>query len=107
VPVAKKKTPLDSRYSSAEMKKLFGARSRHSTWRQLWFWLAEAEKEVGLEGITDEALAQMKEHLVVTDEDFAVAAVEEKKRRHDVVGLGSLLVSFSAMKELSMLTRGD
>lgn len=43
------KTPLDSRYSSEEMKKLFSQRSRHSTWRQLWLWLAEAEKELGLE----------------------------------------------------------
>ena len=69
------------------MKKLFGARSRHSTWRKLWLWLAEAEKEVGLESITDEALAQMTAHLTLTDEDFAIAAVEEQRRRHDVVGL--------------------
>lgn len=67
------------------MKKLFGARSRHSTWRKLWYWLAQAEKEVGLEGISDEALAQMAEHLTLTDEDFVVAAAEEKKRRHDVM----------------------
>jgi adenylosuccinate lyase len=78
-------TPLDSRYSSDEMKKLFGARSRHSTWRQLWLWLAQAEKEVGLEGISDEAIAQMADHLTLTDDDFAVAAVEEKRRRHDVM----------------------
>ncbi|ROT40422.1 adenylosuccinate lyase [Sodiomyces alkalinus F11] len=79
------KTPLDSRYSSPEMKALFGARSRHSVWRKLWYWLAQSEKEVGLEGISDEALAQMAEHLTVTDEDFAVAAIEEKRRRHDVM----------------------
>ncbi|KAK0715960.1 adenylosuccinate lyase [Lasiosphaeris hirsuta] len=79
------KTPLDSRYSSVEMKTLFGARSRHSVWRKLWYWLAQSEKEVGLEGISDEALAQMAEHLTLTDEDFVVAAVEEKKRRHDVM----------------------
>ena len=69
------------------MKKLFGARSRHSTWRKLWLWLAEAEKEVGLESITDEALAQMAAHVTLTDEDFAIAAVEEQRRRHDVVRL--------------------
>ncbi|KAH8821278.1 adenylosuccinate lyase [Xylogone sp. PMI_703] len=79
------KTPLDSRYSSAEMKKLFSARSRHSTWRKLWYFLAQSQKEVGLEGISDEALAQMAAHLTVTDEDFAVAAAEEKIRRHDVM----------------------
>jgi adenylosuccinate lyase len=84
------KTPLDSRYSSAEMKQLFSARSRHSVWRKLWYWLAQTEKEVGLEGISDEALAQMADHLTLTDEDFAVAAVEEKRRRHDVVSLRSI-----------------
>ncbi|CAK7200007.1 adenylosuccinase ade13 [Sporothrix eucalyptigena] len=78
------KTPLDSRYSSAEMKQLFSARSRHSVWRKLWLLLAEAEKEVGVEGITDEALEQMRAHLTLTDDDFAVAAIEEKRRRHDV-----------------------
>ncbi|KAK2729128.1 adenylosuccinate lyase [Colletotrichum kahawae] len=77
-------TPLDGRYASPEMKTLFGARSRHSTWRKLWLFLAQAEKETGVEGITDEALKQMEEHLTVTDEDFQVAAVEEKRRRHDV-----------------------
>jgi adenylosuccinate lyase len=85
------KTPLDSRYSSPEMKKLFSARSRHSVWRKLWYLLAQAQKEVGLEGISDEALAQMADHLTVTDEDFASAAVEEEKRRHDVVSLHAFL----------------
>ncbi|KAI1649383.1 adenylosuccinate lyase [Daldinia loculata] len=80
------KTPLDSRYSSEEMKKLFSQRSRHSTWRQLWLWLAEAEKELGLESITDEALEQMRSHLTVTDDDFNIAIEEERRRRHDVMG---------------------
>ena len=85
------KTPLDSRYSSPEMKKLFSARSRYSVWRKLWYLLAQAQKEVGLEGISDEALAQMADHLTVTDEDFGSAAVEEEKRRHDVVSLHAFL----------------
>jgi adenylosuccinate lyase len=85
------KTPLDSRYSSPEMKKLFSARSRYSVWRKLWYWLAQAQKEAGLEGISDEALAQMADHLTVTDEDFGSVAVEEEKRRHDVVSLHAFL----------------
>ena len=72
------------------MKKLFSARSRYSVWRKLWYFLAQAQKEVGLEGINDEALAQMADHLTVTDEDFGSVAVEEKKRRHDVVSLHGL-----------------
>ncbi|KAK1501684.1 adenylosuccinate lyase [Colletotrichum costaricense] len=79
------KTPLDGRYASEEAKKLFSQRNRHSTWRQLWLWLAESEKELGIDGISEEALEQMRAHLTLTDEDFKVAAVEEKRRRHDVI----------------------
>lgn len=67
-----------------EMLHLFSPRTRASTWRQLWIWLAEAQQELGLE-IDDEALSQMKEHATMTDEDFQTAAVEEQKRRHDVM----------------------
>lgn len=76
--------PLNSRYSSPEMKYLFSPRNRFSTWRQLWIWLAESEKELGLD-ISDEAIAQMKAHQVIQDDEFKVAAEEEKKRRHDVM----------------------
>jgi adenylosuccinate lyase len=78
-------TPLGQRYCSKEMLQLFSQRNRHSVWRKLWLYLAESEKELGIEGITDDALTQMREHLTVTDEDFVVAAAEEKKRRHDVM----------------------
>jgi adenylosuccinate lyase len=76
--------PLNSRYSSKEMKFLFSPRNRFSTWRQLWVWLAQAEKELGLD-ISDEAIEQMEAHKEIKDEEFAVAAEEEKKRRHDVM----------------------
>ncbi|KAH7083458.1 L-Aspartase-like protein [Paraphoma chrysanthemicola] len=78
-------TSLTGRYCSPEMSQLFSQRSRHSTWRKLWLYLAEAEKELGIETISDEALKQMREHLMVTDQDFEVAKVEEKRRRHDVM----------------------
>ncbi|KAE8384948.1 Cullin repeat-like-containing domain protein [Aspergillus alliaceus] len=58
--------------------------NRFSTWRQLWLWLAESEKELGL-SISDEAIEQMKAHLTIQDEEFMVAAEEEKRRRHDVM----------------------
>ncbi|CAG8953602.1 hypothetical protein HYFRA_00010061 [Hymenoscyphus fraxineus] len=77
-------SPLASRYSSTEMKTIFSARNRASTWRQLWVWLAEGEKQLGLD-IPEEALEQMKANLTMTDEDFKVASAEEKKRRHDVM----------------------
>ncbi|KAK3196013.1 hypothetical protein K4F52_000881 [Lecanicillium sp. MT-2017a] len=78
-------TSLTSRYCSSEMTGLFSQRSRHSTWRKLWLGLAEAEKSLGIDVITPEALEQMKAHLTVTDEDFETARVEEKIRRHDVM----------------------
>lgn len=75
-------TSLTTRYCSAAMSKLFSQRSRHSTWRKLWLALAESERELGIDTITPEALEQMRAHLEVTDEDFEVARVEEKRRRH-------------------------
>lgn len=66
------------------MKKLFSPRTRASTWRQLWLWLAEGEKELGLP-VSDQAIEQMAKNLTMTDHDFEIAAVEEKKRRHDVM----------------------
>ncbi|CAI4214391.1 unnamed protein product [Parascedosporium putredinis] len=78
-------TSLTGRYCSAEMSRLFSQRSRHSEWRRLWLLLAESERELGIQNITEEALEQMRNHLTVTDEDFEVAKVEEKRRRHDVM----------------------
>lgn len=78
-------TPLGSRYASKEMLTLFSSRTRASTWRKLWLFLAEAEKELGIEQITNEALEQMRANLTMTDEAFEVARVEEKIRRHDVM----------------------
>ncbi len=66
------------------MKGLFSARTRAETWRKLWLWLAEAEKSLGIP-ISDLAIEQMKANVKFTDEDFVVAAEEEKKRRHDVM----------------------
>jgi hypothetical protein len=76
------RSPLEGRYCSKEMLKLFSMRSRHSTWRELWLYLAQSEKELGIDTITDEGLEQMKAHLMVTDEDFEIARVEEGIRRH-------------------------
>jgi adenylosuccinate lyase len=77
-------SPLSSRYASNEMLTLFSPRTRFSTWRSLWIWLAEAEKELGLD-ISDEAISQMKAAAIITDPEFKVAAEEERRRRHDVM----------------------
>jgi adenylosuccinate lyase len=46
--------------------------------------LALTLAELGLD-ISDEAIKQMKEHQVIEDYEFAIAAEEEKRRRHDVM----------------------
>jgi adenylosuccinate lyase len=66
------------------MLKIFSARNRAETWRQLWTWLAEAEKELGIKQITDEAITQMNANLKMTDESFQVAKEEEKRRRYAI-----------------------
>lgn len=54
---------------------------------RLWIWLAEAEKELGLD-ISDEALSQMKANVTMTDKDFEIAATEE---RYDLRAFRNLL----------------
>lgn len=78
-------TPLSARYASKEMSALFSMRNRFSTWRKLWLNLAIAEKELGLDVITDEAIAQMRQHLTITDEEIAQASAQEAIVRHDVM----------------------
>jgi adenylosuccinate lyase len=75
-------SPLQGRYASEAMRRLFGDQRRFSTWRRLWLALATAQKKLGLD-ISDAQLQQMAEHL--DDIDFDLAAQYEKKFRHDVM----------------------
>ncbi len=74
--------PLASRYASKEMAALFSDDRKFSTWRRLWLELAKAERHLGL-AISDGQLAEMAAHL--SDIDYAAAAQEEARRRHDVM----------------------
>ena len=78
----KYESPLNLRYASDEMSYLFSPDYKFSTWRKLWIALAESEKELGLD-ITDEQIAQMKEHIY--DINYDVAEAREKEVRHDVM----------------------
>ena len=40
----KYRSPLVSRYASAEMAFNFSERKKFSTWRKLWLWLAKAQQ---------------------------------------------------------------
>lgn len=75
-------SPLNSRYASKEMQYIFSPDKKFSTWRKLWIALAESEKELGLD-ITDEQIAEMKEHIY--DINYDTAKVREKEVRHDVM----------------------
>lgn len=74
--------PLSTRYASKEIRHIFSPDFKFSTWRKLWVALAEAEQELGLD-ITDEQIAQMREH--INDIDYDLAREYEKKLRHDVM----------------------
>uniref|UniRef100_G3P002 Adenylosuccinate lyase n=1 Tax=Gasterosteus aculeatus aculeatus TaxID=481459 RepID=G3P002_GASAC len=78
----KYRSPLVSRYASKEMAYNFSDRKKFTTWRKLWIYLAKAEKALGLP-ITDAQILEMESHEV--DIDFAMAAEEERKLRHDVM----------------------
>ncbi|KAI0977097.1 L-Aspartase-like protein [Xylaria arbuscula] len=81
-------TVLTRRYCSAAMSELFSQRSRIGIWRKLWLALAESERALGIDTISLEALEEMRSHLYVTDSDFEIARIEEKKRRHHVHAFG-------------------
>ncbi len=74
--------PLTERYASAEMSRIFSPGAKFETWRRLWLWLAEEERRLGLP-VSDDAISQMRAHL--SDIDFAAAAAEEARTRHDVM----------------------
>src|SRR5574344_1605461 len=75
-------SPLNSRYSSEEMKYIFSPDFKFRTWRRLWIALAESEKELGLD-ITDEQIDELKAH--AEDINYEVAKEREKVVRHDVM----------------------
>lgn len=82
MPTDRYDNPLASRYASKEMAALFGDDRKFSTWRRLWVELARAEQALGLP-ITDAQIAEMEAK--VHEIDYARAAEEERRRRHDVM----------------------
>jgi len=75
-------SPLTGRYAGEQMRRLFSAQRKFSTWRRLWLALAEAQQELGLD-ISDKQLKEMAAHL--EDIDFEAVARYEKQLRHDVM----------------------
>ena len=75
-------SPLCERYASARMQYIFSPDFKFTSWLKMWLYLAEAEKELGLD-ITDEQLDEIRAHL--NDVDYDAAAAYEKRLRHDVM----------------------
>lgn len=76
-------SPLSERYASKEMQFIFSEDMKFRTWRRLWIALAETEKELGLDEITDEMIEELKAHK--DDINYEVAREREKVVRHDVM----------------------
>ncbi|MDR0958137.1 MAG: adenylosuccinate lyase [Clostridiales bacterium] len=74
--------PLCARYASKEMQYIFSDDKKFSTWRKLWLYLAESEKELGL-NITEEQINELRQH--ITDINYKDAAERERIVRHDVM----------------------
>ena len=75
-------SPLNSRYASDEMQRLFSPDMRYSTWRKLWVSLAKAEHALGLP-VSQEQIDELSAHL--SDIDYDAVAAREAEVRHDVM----------------------
>ncbi|MHC4661256.1 MAG: adenylosuccinate lyase [Planctomycetota bacterium] len=75
--------PLAGRYASREMLEIFSPQNRYGTWRKMWHALAKAERELGLEFITEEHLEAMRANF--DNIDFKRVAKIESETRHDVM----------------------
>lgn len=87
--------PLNSKYASKEMHKVFSSKNKYVIWRELWLSLAKAEKEVGL-NITEEQIIEMENNL--ENIDFEVVKKIEDKVHHEVM---AHIKAFSKVAPLS------
>ena len=78
------RSPLEGRYASPEMRRLWSAQHRIATWRHIWLTAARAQRDLGVP-ITGAQLAELEANLEPTPEDFDRAAAHEARLRHDVM----------------------
>src|SRR4051812_11386108 len=76
-------SPLVTRNASEEMLRLFSPRHKFTLWRRLWVELARAQRELGLDRISEAAITQME--AAVDNIDFEAAERWESRLRHDVM----------------------
>lgn len=75
--------PLSERYASKDMQYIFSSDFRFSTWRKLWINLAKAQKELGLDFITQEMINEMQENIF--NIDYKKVSDYERELKHDVM----------------------
>jgi adenylosuccinate lyase len=75
-------SPLKERYSSYEMLSIFSKKKRALTFRYLWFYLAKAQKKLGL-NITNDQLDELESNLEIID--YEKINEYEMKFHHDVM----------------------
>lgn len=77
-------SPFTERYGTKQMRYYFSDKYRHMTWRDLWYVLAQAQHDTGIDIITEE---QLKEIHAARYEDinYDNVARYERETRHDVV----------------------
>lgn len=77
------RSPLVERYGDGDMSYNFSSNKKFRLWRSLWIALAESEKELGLDVITEDQINEMKRFK--DNINFEVAQERESKVRHDVM----------------------
>jgi hypothetical protein len=73
LPLGRNMTLVESGCGGPKFADALGPRARYSTWRKLWLYLAQSQKQMGVDLITDAAIEEMKDHLSITDVDLAEA----------------------------------
>jgi adenylosuccinate lyase len=76
--------PLCTRYASKAMRKLFSDEFKFRTWRKLWAVLAQAQCELGLDGVTMDRVKQIQQ-LQNEPIDYEFVDKKEQLLRHDVM----------------------
>ncbi len=75
-------SPLETRYASAEMRRIWSSQRKFSLWRRVWLALAEAQHALGL-NVTAAQVEEIRAHL--DDIDLENAARHEARLRHDLM----------------------
>lgn len=78
----KYENPLVNRYASQEMNYIWSSNNKFKKWRLLWIYLAEGQKELGL-NITQDQINELYKYK--DDINYNIANEKEKECRHDVM----------------------